>query len=60
MFENKNLVDIYTPVDATKLRQILEEHNYDKQKTDYLCKGFEEGSLLVMKVMKMLKSLHLI
>ena len=42
-FENHNLEDIVTPVDADKLRDLLREAGYDQVKTDYLYKGFKEG-----------------
>ena len=42
-YENFNLTDIFTPVDADKLEQLLIETDYDSEKTKYLVKGFQEG-----------------
>ena len=39
-FENKNLEDIVTPVNAIKLKQLLDEAGYDNTKTQYLYEGF--------------------
>ena len=38
-----------TPVDHVKLKQLLVESNYDKQKTSYLVKGFKHGFSLGYK-----------
>ena len=40
MYENKNLEDIVTPINAEKLKQILDEFGYDPGKTEHLVSGF--------------------
>ena len=42
-FTNMNLNDIVTPVDAWVLRDLLTKAGYNRQKTDFLFKGFSEG-----------------
>ena len=42
-FENKNMDDIVKPVDADKLKLLLEEVGYDRDKTIFLYKGFKKG-----------------
>ena len=42
-YSNFDLENIFTPVDADKLHQILTESDYDSQKTEFLVKGFKEG-----------------
>ena len=34
---------LVTPVDTVELEKLLIDSNYDKQKTDFLLKGFREG-----------------
>ena len=41
-FENFNLQDIQTPVDAEKFKQILTESGYDKERISFLYQGFKE------------------
>ena len=43
MFENFDLTNIVTPVDAKVLRELLIETNYDRAKTDVLIDGFING-----------------
>ena len=43
MFQNYNLVDITTPIDGHAFRTCMEEANYDKEKSDFLFKGFTQG-----------------
>ena len=43
MYENVNLEDIVTPVDADKLKELLMEVGYDSQKTEFLYDGFKKG-----------------
>ena len=38
--------NIYTPVDADKLEQILKQYNYDPKKTEFLVSGFRNGFTL--------------
>lgn len=45
-YENLDLENIITPVDANKLEQILTERQYDPGKTQYLFEGFKSGFLL--------------
>ena len=40
---NHNLLDIVTPVNAEKLRNLLIEMHYDKKKMEFLYQGFKEG-----------------
>ena len=40
---NRDLEHIVTPVNAHKLRDLLNMAGYDKDKTDFLFKGFKEG-----------------
>ena len=42
-YENFNLHDIVTPVDADELEILLCETKYDKQKSKYLIDGFRKG-----------------
>ena len=42
-YENFNLQDIITPVDADKLDQLLKQSNYNVKKTQYLVNGFRYG-----------------
>ena len=43
MFENFNLDNLITPVDADKLEEILMESGYDSQKVNYLVDSFRNG-----------------
>ena len=40
-YENYDLDSIKTPVDTDKLQQLLEESQYDKLETEFVCNGFE-------------------
>ena len=42
-YENFDLQNIYTPVKATILRQLLIQYNYDLNETDFLYDGFTNG-----------------
>lgn len=42
-YENFDLETIITPVKVDRLRELLEETGYDKEKTKFLVKGFTEG-----------------
>lgn len=42
-YENFDLENIVTPVRVDRLRDLLEETCYDKDKTEFLIKGFTEG-----------------
>ena len=42
-YENMDLDQIYTPVDAEKLEQLLMQTNYDKKETKFLVEGFKQG-----------------
>ena len=42
-FENFNLTDVVTPVDAGKLQELLEESGYPQNKTSFLVDGFRYG-----------------
>ena len=42
-FENFNLDSVVTPVDTGKLRKLLEETEYPKEKIDWLINSFEQG-----------------
>ena len=42
-FENFDLENIVTPVKVSELQQLLEETNYDKDKTAFLVDGFTSG-----------------
>ena len=42
-FENYNLTDVVTPVDVDKLKDILVNCGYNRQKIDYLCDRFRNG-----------------
>ena len=42
-FENFNLTDVVTPVDAGKLQELLEESGYLQNKTSFLVDGFRCG-----------------
>ena len=42
-FENFNLDNIVTPVNVTKLRNLLVESEYDRDKTKFLIEGFTQG-----------------
>ena len=46
MFENFDLDNIVTPIKASTLKNILDEFDYDKQKTKQLYQGFQEGFTL--------------
>ena len=46
MFENFDLDNIVTPIKASTLKKILDEFDYDKQKTKQLYQGFQEGFTL--------------
>ena len=35
--------EIITPIDADKLHQLLKFTKYDKEKTEFLIKGFKDG-----------------
>ena len=41
--DNTNLTDIITPVDANKLKELLDMAKYNKEKTNYLVEGFRHG-----------------
>ena len=41
--KNDNLSDIVTPINAEKFKELLLKYNYDKEKIEYLYKGFSEG-----------------
>ena len=43
MYENLDLVNIVTPVDADRLERLLVESWYDGEKTEFLVKGFHNG-----------------
>ena len=43
MFENFDLTNIISPVDADQLKSLLIESKYCPQKTEFLVKGFREG-----------------
>ena len=40
---NEDLTKIFTPVNAEVLKELLEESNYNKEKTKFLVDGFTEG-----------------
>ena len=40
---NFDLVNIHTPVNPIVLRNLLQESNYDREKMNYLVRGFREG-----------------
>ena len=42
-FENFDLTNIVTPIDVHKLRNMLVESGYNKQKTNFLTEGFKYG-----------------
>ena len=42
-YENYDLRSIKTPVDADKFQQLLEESQYDKLETEFVCNGFRNG-----------------
>ena len=42
-YENFDLENVVTPVDADILEKMLLESNYDKEKTDFLVTGFRQG-----------------
>ena len=42
-FENFDLKSIQTPVNIDKLQQLLQETNYSKSETEFLCDGFKNG-----------------
>ena len=42
-FENFNIDSIYTPVDTTRLNELLIETNYDENKRQYIIDGFQKG-----------------
>ena len=41
--ENFNLLDVITPVKVDILHNLLIESGYDKQMTDYIINGFQNG-----------------
>ena len=43
LFRNLDLTSIVTPVDAVKLKQLLDDSGYDEQKTSFLVEGFSRG-----------------
>ena len=43
MFENLDLDNIVTPVNTIEFEKLLKETNYDKEKSEFLIKGFKEG-----------------
>ena len=43
MYDNYDLQSIFTPVDATKLRQLLELTQYDEKESQFLIDGFSNG-----------------
>ena len=45
MFENKDLVNLVTPVNVNKLDQLLWEVDYDPGKREFLVDGFQNGFL---------------
>ena len=42
-YENFDLENVVSPVDASKLEQLLKEANHDKNKTEFLVEGFRNG-----------------
>ena len=46
MYENLDLDNIITPVDANRLEQLLVETDYDREKTKFLIDGFKSGFTL--------------
>ena len=46
MYQNFNLEDIITLVDADKLEEMLKESGYDEAKTEFLVSGFCQGFTL--------------
>ena len=42
-YENYDLENVVSPVDADKLEGYLKEEKYDKKKTEFLIRGFREG-----------------
>ena len=48
-YSNMNLKDIVTPVNVQQYAKLLEEANYDKDKTNYLVRGFTIGFSLEYK-----------
>ena len=46
MYNNPDLSNLITPVDADNLEHILNEANYDKQKSQFLVDGFWNGFFL--------------
>ena len=48
-FENYDLQNIYTPVDADKFEELLIQTGYDRTKTDFIINGFRRGFLLNFK-----------
>ena len=43
VFENLNLTDISTPIDADILEEMLVKSNYNRDKTRFLVRGFRRG-----------------
>ena len=48
-YENYNIDHIVIPVNAERLEQVLKEVGYDKNKTEYVVKGFKTGFNLKYK-----------
>ena len=46
MYANFDLENLFTPVDANKLDEILTQSGYDQEKTRNLVNGFREGFTL--------------
>ena len=42
-YENHNLTDVVSPVDAARFQQLLLESNYDAAETAFLVSGFKDG-----------------
>ena len=42
-YENFNLTDVITPVNASKLEQLLIDSKYDSNETTFLVNGFKNG-----------------
>ena len=38
---NHNLIDIHTPVDVSRLTELLKEADYDQTESEFLSNGFE-------------------
>ena len=46
LFSNTNLTDIFTPVNADRLEELLTQCDYDSTETAFLVNGFKEGFTL--------------